>query len=325
MPKLTLCIAGFTISISGDEHLSKHLNQLYGDFLCNKPAESKLHWIGSDCLIDGHLRARASHPDAIPALTAILLHRQLIAMRPTLEIFHGNALRAPDESALILTGPSGAGKTTITEFLTGEGWAVAAEDRLILEPGDPPICHRYPRARAVRDQFGEKRYERYPMTLKGNLPLARAKVLLLAPGKTSQSPRPALACSYLDEELLEKIAAVAAVRQTGQHNIPVIDFFEPLSRSQYRSISQLLAAKHSVMISYQSEKISWQFAQRPALVSIKPEEALPMLLAQRLSIQPASPETWMRTAKILSQAEFFRFTPGGAPEQSAASVRSLIL
>lgn len=89
-----------------------------------------------------------SGPDELPAevVRLLALGPGLAAwgVRAGLAVMHGNTVRIAGADVL-LTGPGGVGKSTLTAVLLARGAQLVADDIALLEPGEPP---------SVRPGFG---------------------------------------------------------------------------------------------------------------------------------------------------------------------------
>jgi hypothetical protein len=75
--------------------------------------------------------------------------------RQGLLVLHGGMV-AKDSGAVVLTGHSGVGKSTMTAFLGGQGWRPAGDDAVMVTSGPPPIVQAtYPTMRLTPNAVTE--------------------------------------------------------------------------------------------------------------------------------------------------------------------------
>ena len=137
-----------------------------------------------DIVVDGHLTATREKA-SIVALVERLLIQRVIAATPHLLTLHAAVLQR-DGLPLLLTGPSGAGKTSLSLALARAGWSFGSDEIVLLgrdrmlRPLPLPPCVKARSFPLVESWFPELRaapeHERYGHIVKylpiGSMPLS---------------------------------------------------------------------------------------------------------------------------------------------------------
>jgi hypothetical protein len=137
-----------------------------------------------DIVVGGHLMATRERASIVAQLERLLI-QTVLAATPHLLTLHAAALQR-DGRPLLLTGPSGAGKTTLSLALARAGWSLGSDEIVLLgrdrtmRPLPLPPCVKARSFPLVESWFPELRtapeHERYGHVVKylpiGSMPLS---------------------------------------------------------------------------------------------------------------------------------------------------------
>lgn len=159
---MNIQVADMSIRLEGDESFLETCRILYGAFprpmvdvttyfICWR--DCRCEWGQEDAWVR---ETRVSNPARRPAITALLIGRILAAADTSLILLHGNAIRdCSTGRLLLLCGASGSGKSTLSQWLLclSAGWALAAEDLIVLQTQGCGALHCFPRAATFRGEM----------------------------------------------------------------------------------------------------------------------------------------------------------------------------
>jgi hypothetical protein len=151
--ELDLLGTRYTITVS-DPTWARALTELWDDFVTTAaspglPVEIDVEGDKTWLRLPGEPRLPFDEPWTLAEVLRYHLAEGALRNTSGLVLVHGAAV-VRDGTAVLLVGPSGAGKTSLTLALLAAGWSLGSDDAAPLDPATG-LIHPFPKSLGIRD------------------------------------------------------------------------------------------------------------------------------------------------------------------------------